>query len=104
MPATYFNLYFNFQLIFYNIFGNISASFLSDEIHENETFFAQTEKIGKLSNVDETEKTDEKVKRKAELFEQERQERLSKLDEWKVPFNSLHIKSYSLIFEVSVLC
>ncbi|CAB4031945.1 Hypothetical predicted protein [Paramuricea clavata] len=46
-------------------------------------YHKDTEKIEKLSNVDETEKRDEKVKRKAELFEKERQERLSKLDEWK---------------------
>ena len=53
-------------------------------------FFAQAEKVDKLSNVDETEKTDEKEKRKAELFEKERQERLSKLDEWKVMFKSCY--------------
>ena len=40
--------------------------------------------------MDETEKTDEKEKRKAELFEKERQERLSKLDEWKVMLKSCY--------------
>ena len=40
--------------------------------------------MDKLSNVDDTEKTQDKEKRKAEMFEKERQERLSKLDEWKV--------------------
>ncbi|XP_028407038.1 coiled-coil domain-containing protein 112-like [Dendronephthya gigantea] len=43
-----------------------------------------TEKMDKLSNVDEHEKSDLKEKRKAELYEKERQERLAKLDEWKV--------------------
>lgn len=47
-------------------------------------FFLQTEKTEMLSNADENDKTDEKERRKAELFEKERQERLSKLDEWKV--------------------
>ena len=53
--------------------------------------FAQAEKTDKLSNVGETEKPDEKEKRKAELFEKERQERLSKLDEWKVMCCSIFV-------------
>jgi hypothetical protein len=46
--------------------------------------FIQTDKMDKLLNVNDTEKTDVKEKRKAELFEKERQERLSKLGDWKV--------------------
>jgi hypothetical protein len=37
--------------------------------------------------VDDTEHIQEKEKRKAEVFEKERQERLSKLDEWKVIYS-----------------
>ena len=51
--------------------------------------------MDKLSNVDETEKSDQKEKRKAELFERERQERLSKLDEWKVNILMLFFKDIS---------
>ena len=46
--------------------------------------FTQTDKMDKLLNVNDTEKTVVKEKRKAELFEKERQERLSKLGDWKV--------------------
>ena len=59
----------------------------------NTAVFAQAEKIDKLSNVGETEKPDEKEKKKAELFEKERQERLSKLDEWKVMCCSILVLS-----------
>lgn len=37
-----------------------------------------------LSNMEGNETSDAKEKRKAELFEKERKERLMKLDEWKV--------------------